>query len=164
MSVKIEPISIYFTFLKTYCKLFLIFFFSKLLSTDLLQRGRDNEGIDGFLISDIRKAIINSRNVKCVYCTLPNATARCRHKGCNKVFHFPCGLDEHAVSQFCNLFGSFCDRHNFLRLENHTRYFQLGVNPPSCIYCQERIRTGQDYYVTKCCGACIMHMICLKVN
>lgn len=133
------------------------------MSTDLLQHGRDNEGIDGFLINDIRKVLINSKNVKCVYCGLPNATARCRQEGCDKVFHFPCGLQKHALSQFCDAFHSFCDRHNFSRISSIRRYLALGSYPPSCIYCHDPIRPEHDYFVTDCCRACIMHITCLKV-
>lgn len=139
------------------------FFFCKLMSTDLLQRGRDLDGIDGFLISDIQNILNATKNVKCTYCHKPNATARCNAPDCYKIFHYPCGLRNHALSEFCNSFHSYCDVHNLNRGRNLRRYIALSNIPPNCIYCHEVIRAEHDYYVTECCRVCVMHTRCLKV-
>lgn len=135
----------------------------KLFSTDLQQRGEDNEGIEGFLLKDIRKILKNTNNIKCCYCGLPNATARCQYNRCQKIFHFFCGMHKNALSQFCGAFTSFCDKHNLNRSKNIRRYLAISTYSTNCIYCQEIITPDSDYFVTECCRSCVMHKTCLKV-
>lgn len=92
------------------------------------QRGKDEQGILGFLKTDIKKEIlrgkrlvnnyiwIKKRNIKkkiiiqnfdskvCSYCKKSGATLGCCNVKCKKIFHYPCGLRAGTLNQF---FGQF---------------------------------------------------------
>lgn len=133
------------------------------MSTDLEQRGEDHQGIEGFLVDDIRKILKKTKTTICVYCNLPNATSRCAFPNCKQIFHYPCGQENHALSQFCDSFKSYCTKHNLLKCRNARRFSSIKNCPASCIYCHDLIN-GENYYVTECCRSCVMHTVCVKVG
>lgn len=134
------------------------------MSTNLNQRGGDNEGIEGFLVNDIRNLLENTVNAKCVYCHLPHATSICLYTNCKKAFHYPCGQENQANAQFCGRFASYCKEHNSVKRKNTQRFLALNTDYPiTCIYCQDVIN-DEDYYVTECCRSCVMHIKCVRVS
>lgn len=88
------------------------------------QRGKDDQGILGFLKTDIQKEIRRGKrlvinyiqrkktynylkyfNLKvCSYCKKSGATLGCCNVKCKKIFHYPCGLRAGTLNQF---FGEF---------------------------------------------------------
>ena len=56
-----------------------------------MQRGKDEEGLNGFLPEDIRNEVKRGSGIKCDMCKAPGATIPCRVKKCKKNYHFTCG-------------------------------------------------------------------------
>ncbi|KAG4076767.1 hypothetical protein HA402_009113 [Bradysia odoriphaga] len=105
-------------------------------SADLPQNGKDNAGIVGFELHDIRKLI--SKCVKkvceigepidfrshctlypptflfqiCCYCQEGSATVICHFPDCRRMFHQVCGFKANARFEYLGQFRSFCDTHN----------------------------------------------------
>ena len=61
------------------------------LSSQGVQRGKDEEGLNGFLPEDIRNEVKRGAGIKCDMCKKPGATIPCRVKKCKKNYHFTCG-------------------------------------------------------------------------
>ncbi|CAH1642747.1 unnamed protein product [Spodoptera littoralis] len=100
----------------TYGKLYAIgeiqcHYFCVLLSSCLIQRGRDVDGLFGFLYEDIIKEIQRAKKHKCSYCNRPGANLGCSVSQCKKQFHLPCGRERNAVSMFYGNYKSFCQAH-----------------------------------------------------
>lgn len=77
----------------------------------LYQRGEENEGIQGFLLSDIKKECQRTRKLICVYCAKTRANLACCVQSCKKVYHLDCGLKENVSFEFIDPFPSFCSKH-----------------------------------------------------
>nr|XP_026483164.1 uncharacterized protein LOC113391417 [Vanessa tameamea] len=100
----------------TYGKLYRIgdihcHYFCVLLSCCLIQRGKDEDGLFGFLYPDILAEIERSKKHKCSYCSRDGATLGCSVSQCRKQFHLPCGREKQAVSLFYGNYKSFCKDH-----------------------------------------------------
>ncbi|XP_047543012.1 uncharacterized protein LOC125075333 [Vanessa atalanta] len=100
----------------TYGKLYRIgdihcHYFCVLLSCCLIQRGKDEDGLFGFLYPDILAEIERSKKHKCSYCSREGATLGCSVSQCRKQFHLPCGREKQAVSLFYGNYKSFCKDH-----------------------------------------------------
>ncbi|XP_046976004.1 uncharacterized protein LOC124542116 [Vanessa cardui] len=100
----------------TYGKLYRIgdiycHYFCVLLSCCLIQKGRDEDGLFGFLYPDILAEIERSKKHKCSYCSREGATLGCSVTQCRKQFHLPCGREKQAVSLFYGNYKSFCKDH-----------------------------------------------------
>ena len=87
-------------------------FFCLLFSNGAKQLGEDQEGINGFLRSDILNVLDNSLNNKCYICDKNHATSKCHQ--CSKKFHFTCGSAKEATFVFEASLGnkSFCHLHS----------------------------------------------------
>ncbi|XP_067637434.1 serine-rich adhesin for platelets-like [Eurosta solidaginis] len=81
------------------------------LSSGLKQSGKDNEGILGFLPSDIAAERKRVATIQCIYCGKMRANIGCCKVRCYRNFHMICGIDNGAMNQFLYTFRSFCDRH-----------------------------------------------------
>ncbi|XP_061381885.1 uncharacterized protein LOC116778258 isoform X2 [Danaus plexippus] len=86
-------------------------YFCVLLSCCLIQKGKDSEGLFGFLYQDILAEIERSKKHKCSYCYKEGATLGCCVSQCRKQFHLPCGRERNVVSLFYGNFKSFCEKH-----------------------------------------------------
>ncbi|CAH2083825.1 unnamed protein product [Euphydryas editha] len=100
----------------TYGKLYQIgdihcHYFCVLLSCCLIQKGRDEDGLFGFLYPDILAEIERSKKHKCSYCSREGATLGCSVPQCRKQFHLPCGREKHAISMFYGNYKTFCKDH-----------------------------------------------------
>ncbi|CAG9790473.1 unnamed protein product [Diatraea saccharalis] len=100
----------------TYGKLYAIgdiqcHYFCVLLSCCLIQKGKDEEGLFGFLYKDILAEVERSKKHKCSYCNKDGATLGCSISQCRKQFHLPCGREKNAVSLFYGNYKSFCQGH-----------------------------------------------------
>lgn len=100
----------------TYGKLYAIgdiqcHYFCVLLSSCLVQKGRDMEGLFGFLYEDILAEIERAKKHRCSYCSRGGANLGCSISQCRKQFHLPCGRERNAVSLFYGNYKSFCQQH-----------------------------------------------------
>ncbi|CAG9577613.1 unnamed protein product [Danaus chrysippus] len=86
-------------------------YFCVLLSCCLIQKGKDSEGLFGFLYQDILAEIERSKKHKCSYCYKEGATLGCSVSQCRKQFHLPCGRERNVVSLYYGNFKSFCEKH-----------------------------------------------------
>ncbi|CAE1309802.1 G2H3 [Acanthosepion pharaonis] len=89
-----------------------VHYFCMLFSSGLSQRGKTEEdGIYGFLPSDIGKEKTRGARLKCTFCRKNGATIGCVVKNCRKVFHFGCGQKAGALNQYFDSYRSFCTSH-----------------------------------------------------
>ncbi|XP_076642992.1 uncharacterized protein LOC143353496 isoform X2 [Halictus rubicundus] len=86
-------------------------YYCLLLSSNMEQKGRDTDGILGFLISDIQKEIRRGKRLVCSFCKKNGATLGCCNTKCKKIFHYPCGLRAGSLHQFFGEFRSYCQNH-----------------------------------------------------
>ncbi|XP_043494560.1 protein PFF0380w-like isoform X1 [Polistes fuscatus] len=86
-------------------------YYCLLLSSNMEQKGKDNEGILGFLLRDIQKELRRGKRLICSYCKKNGATLGCCNARCKRVFHFPCGLRAGTLHQFFGEFRSYCINH-----------------------------------------------------
>ncbi|KAJ8704908.1 hypothetical protein PYW08_012228 [Mythimna loreyi] len=100
----------------TYGKLYAIgniqcHYFCVLLSSCLVQKGRDEDGLFGFIYEDILTEIERAKKHRCSYCSRGGANLGCSVSQCRKQFHLPCGRERNAVSLFYGNYKSFCQSH-----------------------------------------------------
>jgi len=111
-------------------------YFCLLFSSGGVQRGKDEEGLNGFLEEDIRKIVKSGETLKCDICNKTGATIPCHKKSCRKKYHFACGSlctdpGEH-VFIFRNNMYSFCYNH----APKQGKITNI-VNDPTCMICLE---------------------------
>ncbi|CAL7952237.1 unnamed protein product [Xylocopa violacea] len=86
-------------------------YYCLLLSSNMQQRGDDDQGILGFLAKDIREEVRRGKRLVCSYCKKGGATLGCCNVKCKKIFHYPCGLRAGTLNQFFGEFRSYCVKH-----------------------------------------------------
>ncbi|XP_025268901.1 uncharacterized protein LOC112639372 isoform X2 [Camponotus floridanus] len=86
-------------------------YYCLLLSSNMEQKGNDDEGILGFLIEDIQKELRRGKRLTCSYCKKIGATLGCCNVRCRRTFHFPCGLKDGSLYQYFGEFRSYCINH-----------------------------------------------------
>lgn len=107
----------------------------------LTQNGELNEGIDGFLLADIRREIRRASLLKCTYCGKKCAPVGCAVTACSSNFHLPCGIQNGAFTQFHDpnhSYPAWCKKH------------RPKISIPSfkgqrlCTICQENVKYTSD--------------------
>uniref|UniRef100_A0A8C7YZF6 G2/M-phase specific E3 ubiquitin protein ligase n=1 Tax=Oryzias sinensis TaxID=183150 RepID=A0A8C7YZF6_9TELE len=133
-----------------------------LTSCGVYQRGKENEGILGFLVDDIRQEVRRSSHLTCVSCKKKGACVGCNVRSCRQMVHFPCGRNLSFISQFTEPFPSYC--------KNHAPSQSLSVDPnislpQSCSVCLDSLDPVLSYSVLKCpsCHASWFHRDCVQV-
>ncbi|XP_044010017.1 putative mediator of RNA polymerase II transcription subunit 26 [Aphidius gifuensis] len=86
-------------------------YYCLLLSSNMQQRGEDEDGILGFLADDIQKELRRGKRLYCSYCKRNGATLGCCNTKCKRIFHYPCGLKAGSLHQFFGEFRSYCVSH-----------------------------------------------------
>ncbi|CAH0731099.1 unnamed protein product, partial [Brenthis ino] len=163
-------------------------YFCVLLSCCLVQRGKDEEGLYGFLYPDILAEIERSKKHKCSYCNKDGATLGCSVTQCRKQFHLPCGREKSAVSLFYGNYKSFCKDHapkqkvpNVIMekarvrktLANKIKRYKLNIkeNPDKedertvCVICYEAVDgfpTVQTFWPPCCARDAWFHRNCIE--
>ncbi|XP_050441847.1 PHD finger protein 7-like isoform X2 [Adelges cooleyi] len=115
-----------------------VHYFCILLSSRAVQRGRDNDGIWGFLAKDIRSELERGSKVVCIYCKKEGATISCCAPKCRKVFHLPCGIENGSMHQFYQTFKSFCSQHRITQTVE-LQELQDSVNV-QCAICKDEVK------------------------
>ncbi|XP_039992979.1 G2/M phase-specific E3 ubiquitin-protein ligase isoform X1 [Xiphias gladius] len=138
-----------------------VHYFCLLTSCGVYQRGKEDEGVFGFLVDDIKQEIRRSARLTCCSCKKKGACVGCNVRSCRKTVHFPCGRKQKFISQFTGLFPSYCPDHS------PTQSLYVGSDlslPQSCSICLDSIDPILSYSVLKCpsCHASWFHRDCVQ--
>ncbi|XP_060031226.1 G2/M phase-specific E3 ubiquitin-protein ligase isoform X6 [Erinaceus europaeus] len=132
------------------------------MSSGIWQRGKEEEGVYGFLIEDIRKEVNRASKLKCCVCKKNGASIGCVAPRCKRSYHFPCGLQRECIFQFTGNFASFCWHHRPVQIIASNNY---GDSLP-CTICLEFVEPIPTYNVLRspCCKNAWFHRECLQVQ
>ncbi|XP_040599066.1 G2/M phase-specific E3 ubiquitin-protein ligase isoform X1 [Mesocricetus auratus] len=148
---------------KTYEKWnFSVHYYCLLMSSGIWQRGKEEEGVYGFLVEDIRKEVNRASKLKCTICKKTGASIGCVVPKCKRSYHLPCGLQKECIFQFTGNFASFCWKHRPVQVITSNKYrdtFQ-------CTICLEYIEPIPTYNIllSPCCKNAWFHRDCLQVQ
>ncbi|XP_069772800.1 G2/M phase-specific E3 ubiquitin-protein ligase [Narcine bancroftii] len=147
---------------KTYDGGLTLHYYCLIMSSGLYQRGKENEGIYGFLDDDIKKEIGRAAKMKCRVCKVRGASIGCVIRKCRRSFHFPCGVEKQCIFQFSGQFPSYCWEHKPVQ---NVPYASIWSSiPHTCAVCLETIDALPSYDVLKspCCKNTWFHRQCLQ--
>ncbi|XP_071568087.1 uncharacterized protein [Temnothorax nylanderi] len=129
-------------------------YYCLLLSSNMEQKGNDDEGILGFLAEDIQKELRRGKRLACSYCKKIGATLGCCNVKCKRIFHFPCGLKAGSLHQFFGEFRSYCVNHRPKQKIDDQILNQIRpVDSVLCYICYEKINTN-DFVKTLWAPCC----------
>ncbi|XP_075388261.1 G2/M phase-specific E3 ubiquitin-protein ligase isoform X2 [Tenrec ecaudatus] len=133
-----------------------------LMSSGIWQRGKEEEGVYGFLIEDIRKEVNRASKLKCCVCKKNGASIGCVAPRCKRSYHFPCGLQRECIFQFTGNFKSFCWHHRPVQVIAPNNY----RDSLPCTICLEYIEPVPTYSILRspCCKNAWFHRDCLQVQ
>jgi len=138
-------------------------YFCCLFSSQGVQRGKDEEGLNGFLLEDIRKEVKRGESLMCDFCKKTGATIPCKKKSCRKVYHFSCGALCTAPGEHYFIFLNNMDSWCWAHAPRQTRPSNL-VADPLCMVCLEQDPPpgpGPGRLVSPCCGR-TFHRDCVQ--
>ncbi|KFP69815.1 G2/M phase-specific E3 ubiquitin-protein ligase, partial [Acanthisitta chloris] len=146
---------------KTYVKYKLTFhYYCLLLSSGIWQRGKEDEGIDGFLFTDVKKEMKRAAKLTCCVCKKKGASIGCVDPKCRRSFHFPCGIEKECIYQFMEDFRSYCWEHRPVQKFTDEEY----GGASQCTICLDLVEHLPVYGVMKspCCKSAWFHRECLQ--
>ncbi|NWH61104.1 G2E3 ligase, partial [Geococcyx californianus] len=131
-----------------------------LMSSGIWQRGKEDEGINGFLITDIRKEVNRAAKLKCNICKKRGASIGCVVPKCKRGYHFPCGIQKECIFQFMEDFRSYCWEHKPVQKFPHKE----SGGTSQCTICLDLVEQLPLYTVLKspCCKNAWFHRECLQ--
>ncbi|KAH8325787.1 hypothetical protein KR067_008161, partial [Drosophila pandora] len=131
------------------------------LSSNLKQRGNDDNGILCFLPEDIEEEARRCRALTCYYCHKSGANIGCCQPACRRTFHTKCGIDNMAQNQFRGTYKSYC--------HSHVRNYRYRPAPDEdCVICQDRLMGTEERFNvctmlhSPCCRNGWYHRLCLQ--
>ena len=74
-------------------------YFCILFSCNLIPKGKDDQGIKGYLAEDIVIERNRGRQLKCTYCNKRGPTIACCNKNCHVKYHLPCAISQPISSR-----------------------------------------------------------------
>ncbi|XP_076983153.1 G2/M phase-specific E3 ubiquitin-protein ligase isoform X1 [Tamandua tetradactyla] len=139
-----------------------VHYYCLLMSSGIWQRGKEEEGVYGFLIEDIRKEVNRASKLKCCICRKTGASIGCVAPRCKRSYHFPCGLQRECIFQFTGNFASFCWNHRPAQIITSNNY----RDSLPCTICLEFIEPIPTYSILRspCCKNAWFHRDCLQVQ
>ncbi|XP_012920760.1 G2/M phase-specific E3 ubiquitin-protein ligase isoform X2 [Heterocephalus glaber] len=139
-----------------------VHYYCLLMSSGIWQRGKEEEGVYGFLIEDIRKEVSRASKLKCSVCKKNGASIGCVAPRCKRSYHFPCGLQRECIFQFTGNFASFCWKHRPVQIITPNNY----RDSVPCTICLEFITPIPTYSVLRspCCKNAWFHRDCVQVQ
>ncbi|XP_059952341.1 G2/M phase-specific E3 ubiquitin-protein ligase isoform X1 [Mesoplodon densirostris] len=139
-----------------------VHYYCLLMSSGIWQRGKEEEGVYGFLVEDIRKEVTRASKLKCCICKKTGASIGCVAPRCKRSYHFPCGLQRECVFQFTGNFASFCWNHRPVQIITSNNY----RDSLPCTICLEFIEPIPTYSILRspCCKNAWFHRDCLQVQ
>ncbi|EFN72517.1 G2/M phase-specific E3 ubiquitin-protein ligase [Camponotus floridanus] len=115
-------------------------YYCLLLSSNMEQKGSDDEGILGFLTEDIQKELNRGKRLVCSYCKKIGATLGCCNVRCKRIFHFPCGLKAGSLHQYFGEFRSYCINHRpKQKIEAHILKQIKSLDNILCCICYDKV-------------------------
>ncbi|XP_036006739.1 G2/M phase-specific E3 ubiquitin-protein ligase [Fundulus heteroclitus] len=140
---------------------FSVHYFCLLTSSGVYQRGEENEGVFGFLVDDIKQEIRRAARLTCFCCKKKGACVGCNVRSCRRMVHFPCGRKQMFITQFTDIFPSYCQDHSPTQTLSIDSDFSL---PQSCSICLDSIDPVLSYSVLKCpsCHGSWFHRDCVQ--
>uniref|UniRef100_A0A8C2YF64 G2/M-phase specific E3 ubiquitin protein ligase n=1 Tax=Coturnix japonica TaxID=93934 RepID=A0A8C2YF64_COTJA len=131
-----------------------------LMSSGIWQRGGEDEGVDGFLVEDIRKEVNRAARLACNICRKKGASIGCVAPKCKRSYHFPCGLQKECVFQFMEDFRSYCWEHKPVQIFSD----KDSREPSQCTICLDSVEHLPLYSVLRspCCKNTWFHRECLQ--
>lgn len=143
-----------------------VHYFCMLFSSGLSQRGKtEDDGIYGFLPSDIAKEKSRGARLRCIFCRKNGATIGCVVKNCRKVFHFGCGQKAGALNQYFDSYRSFCTSHRPRQTcPVSDRLSFYGTANSMCVICMSAVeaRASNDTLRAPCCKNTWFHRKCIQ--
>ncbi|KAF5286151.1 hypothetical protein FQR65_LT12909 [Abscondita terminalis] len=140
-----------------------VHYYCLLLSETISQSGQDDEGILGFVASDIVKEVNRTKNQKCCYCRESPATIGCANTFCNRKFHVHCGYENGAVFNF-DKFDARCSFHT--KSSNVPAHIRRFITDYHCLICLEEFDAEtkiSDIIWANCCKSnVILHCNCVR--
>ncbi|KAI5739748.1 hypothetical protein M8J77_022957 [Diaphorina citri] len=142
-------------------------YFCVLMSSQLQQKGEDDEGFFGFLIQDLDKELNRAKSVKCCFCKRGGATAQCNFKSPNKqkcqlTFHLTCGVTQGTLHYFFGKFQSLCHMH---RRPQRVPTEYIKDSAVQCLICFDFIQdvnsTSSSLWAP-CCKKYYFHKDCVQ--
>ncbi|XP_063804223.1 G2/M phase-specific E3 ubiquitin-protein ligase isoform X2 [Pseudophryne corroboree] len=135
-------------------------YYCLILSSGIWQRGEEDEGIYGFLISDIKKEVNRAKKLRCGVCRALGASIGCVFPRCKRSYHFPCGVNKQCIFQFMDSFRSYCWDHRPVQKVLST---ETGESSP-CTICFENVDHVPSYHILRgpCCKTSWFHRDCLQ--
>ncbi|KAM4690079.1 G2/M phase-specific E3 ubiquitin-protein ligase [Rhinophrynus dorsalis] len=135
-------------------------YYCLLLSSGIWQRGEEDEGIYGFLVSDIKKELNRAQKLKCNVCKNRGASIGCVYPKCKRSYHYPCGVERECVFQFMGDFRSYCWEHRPVQKVSSS---QASGSAP-CTICLENVIQVPSYRILcgPCCKTSWFHRECLQ--
>ncbi|KAM4853311.1 G2/M phase-specific E3 ubiquitin-protein ligase isoform 2-T5 [Thomomys bottae] len=139
-----------------------VHYYCLLMSSGIWQRGKEEEGLYGFLIEDIKKEVHRASKLKCSICKKNGASIGCVAPRCKRSYHLPCGLERECIFQFTGNFASFCWNHRPVQITTTNNY----RDSLPCTICLEYIEPVPTYSVLQspCCKNAWFHRDCLQVQ
>lgn len=139
-----------------------VHYYCLLMSSGIWQRGKEEEGVYGFLIEDIRKEVNRASKLKCCVCKKTGASIGCVAPRCKRSYHFPCGLQGECIFQFTGNFASFCWKHRPVQIITSNNY----RDSLPCTICLEFIEPVPTYSILRspCCKNAWFHRDCLQAQ
>ncbi|XP_061741980.1 G2/M phase-specific E3 ubiquitin-protein ligase isoform X2 [Nerophis ophidion] len=140
-----------------------VHYFCLLTSCGVYQRGKEGEGVLGFLVDDIKRESRRSARLTCCVCKKKGACVGCNVASCRKMVHFPCGRQQQFISQFTGQFPSYCPDHSPSQSVRVTS--DLGL-VRSCSVCLDSLDPVLSYQVLKCpsCHGSWFHRDCVQAH
>ncbi|KAM6073697.1 G2/M phase-specific E3 ubiquitin-protein ligase [Chlamydotis macqueenii] len=137
-----------------------VHYYCLLMSSGIWQRGEEDEGVDGFLITDIRKEVNRAAKLKCNICKKKGASIGCVDPKCKRSYHFPCGIQKECIFQFMEDFRSYCWEHKPVQKLPDKE----STGTSQCTICLDLVEQLPMYTVLKspCCKNAWFHRECLQ--
>ncbi|KFQ21211.1 G2/M phase-specific E3 ubiquitin-protein ligase, partial [Mesitornis unicolor] len=146
---------------KTYVEYHLtVHYYCLLMSSGIWQRGKEDEGIDGFLITDIKKEVNRAAKLTCNICRRKGASIGCVAPKCKRSYHLPCGIKKECIFQFMEDFRSYCWEHKPVQKFPDKESGETS----QCTICLDLVEQLPVYTVLKspCCKNAWFHRECLQ--
>ncbi|KAF2901631.1 hypothetical protein ILUMI_04556 [Ignelater luminosus] len=138
-------------------------YYCLLFCETITQSGDDDQGILGFLPSDIASEVCRTQKQVCIYCKGFGATAGCVNKFCNRKFHLPCGIANNTQQNYNN-FTSYCHIHR--KSSNIPVRLRKSLTDYKCVICLEYFEADiklRNILWADCCKAeIILHLNCIR--
>ncbi|NXI64599.1 G2E3 ligase, partial [Anseranas semipalmata] len=122
--------------------------FCMLFANGLSRQGNIQEGIAGFLLEDVRHAIMQADQKRCFVCGERGAAITCTETGCERSFHLPCASEGECVTQYSRQHRAFCWEHRPQQAVQASP-----EQDTNCVICLDPVGDDKSYH-TMVCPSC----------